>query len=65
LLLEGLDVAGTQAAAESLFRQDVLAPVLRNAIGPDGALRFFEVLLRSTSIESSAAGTQVIGYRIH
>jgi hypothetical protein len=65
LLLEGLDVAGTQAAAESLFRQDVLAPVLRNALGPDGTLRFFEVLLRSTSIESSAAGTEVIGYRIH
>jgi hypothetical protein len=65
LLLEGLDVAGTQAAAEVLFRQDALAPVLRRASRPDGSLRFFEVLLRSTSIQSSAAGTQVIAFRIH
>jgi len=65
LLLQGLDVAGTQAAAEVLFRQDALAPVLRRAARPDGSLRFFEVLLRSTSIQSSAAGTQVIASRIH
>jgi hypothetical protein len=65
LLLEGLDVAGTQAAAEVLFRQDALAPVLRRATRPDGSLRFFEILLRSTSIQSSAAGTQVIAFRIH
>jgi hypothetical protein len=65
LLLQGLDVAGTQAAAEVLFRQDALAPVLRRATRPDGSLRFFEVLLRSTSIQSSAAGTQVIAFRIH
>jgi hypothetical protein len=63
LLLQGLDVAGTQAAAEILFRQDGLAPVLRRATRPDGSLRFFEVLLRSTSIQSSAAGTQVIAFR--
>jgi|HubBroStandDraft_6_1064221.scaffolds.fasta_scaffold05230_4 hypothetical protein len=65
LLLQGLDVAGTQAAAEVLFRQDALAPVLRRATRPDGSLRFFEVLLRSTSIQSSAAGTQVLALRIH
>jgi hypothetical protein len=64
LLLQGLDVAGTQAAAEVLFRQDALAPVLRRATRPDGSLRFFEVLLRSTSIQSSAAGTQVVAFRI-
>jgi hypothetical protein len=65
LLLQGLDVAGTQAAAEVLFRQDALAPVLRRATRPDGSLGFFEVLLRSTSIQSSAAGTQVLAFRIH
>jgi hypothetical protein len=65
LLLQGLDVAGTQAAAEVLFRQDALAPVLRRATRPDGSLRFFEVLLRATSIQSSAAGTQVMAFRIH
>jgi hypothetical protein len=65
LLLQGLDVAGTQAAAETLFRQDAMASILRRATRPDGSLRFFEVLLRSTSIESSATGTQVIASRIY
>ena len=65
LLLQGLDVAGTQAAAETLFHQDAIAPVLRRATRPDGSLRNFEVLLRSTSIESNATGTQVIASRVY
>jgi hypothetical protein len=65
LLLQGLDVAGTQAAAETLFHQDAIAPVLRRATRPDGSLRNFEVLLRSTSIESNATGTSVIASRVY
>jgi hypothetical protein len=65
LLLQGLDVAGTQAAAETLFHQDAIAPVLRRATRPDGSLRYFEVLLRSTSIQSNSTGTQVIASRIY
>jgi hypothetical protein len=65
LLLQGLDVAGTQAAAETLFHQDAIAPVLRQATRPDGSLRYFEILLRSTSIESNSTGTQVIASRIY
>jgi hypothetical protein len=65
LLLQGLDVAGTQAAAETLFRDEVLAPILRRCTRADGSLRFFEVLLRSKSIQSTAAETQVIAVRIH
>ncbi len=65
LLLQGLDVAGTQAAAETLFRQSAIAPVLRRATRPDGSLRYFEVLLRSNSIDSNATGTQVIASRVY
>jgi hypothetical protein len=65
LLLQGLDVAGTQAAAEALIHSDTIAPILRRATRPDGSLRFFEILLRSTSIESNSAGTQVITSRIY
>jgi hypothetical protein len=65
LVLEGLDVAGTQAAAEMLLRPSAIDPILRSATRPDGSLRSFEVLLRSTSIESSATGTQVIASRIY
>jgi hypothetical protein len=65
LVLEGLDVAGTQAAAEMLLRPSTIDAILKSAARPDGSLRNFEVLLRSTSIESSATGTQVIASRIY
>jgi hypothetical protein len=65
LVLEGLDVAGTQAAAEMLLHPSAIDPILKSATRPDGSLRSFEVLLRSTSIESSATGTQVIASRIY
>jgi hypothetical protein len=65
LVLEGLDVAGTQAAAEMLLHPSAIAPILRRAARPDGSLRHFEVLLRSTSIESNATGTQVIASRFY
>jgi hypothetical protein len=65
LVLEGLDVAGTQATAEMLLHPSAIAPILKRATRPDGSLRYFEVLLRSTSIESNATGTQVIANRIY
>ncbi len=65
LVLQGLDVAGTQAAGETLLHPAAIAAILGRARRPDGSLRFFEILLRSTSIESSSAGTQVIGTRIY
>ena len=65
LLLQGLDVAGTQAAGEMLFHPAAIAPILRRATRPDGSLRSFEILLRSTSIESNSAGTLVIASRIY
>ena len=64
LFLEGLDVAGTQAAAQALLDQDVLAPIIRRATRPNGSLGAFEVLVRSTSIQSSAAGVQVVAFRM-
>ena len=65
LLLQGLDVAGTQAAAEALFHLEAIAPVLQRATRSNGSLRYFEILLRSTSIESNSTGTQVIASRIY
>lgn len=65
LVLQGLDVAGTQAAAEMLFQPSAIEGILKRAERPDGTLDHFEVLLRSTSIESNATGTQVIASRIY
>jgi hypothetical protein len=65
LLLQGLDVAGTQAAAETLFYPASIAPILQRAKRPDGSIRFFEVLVRSTSINWNSTDSQVIASRIH
>ncbi len=65
LVLEGLDVAGTQAAAEMLLYPSAIDPILKQATRSDRSLGSFEVLLRSTSIESNATGTQIIASRIH
>jgi hypothetical protein len=64
LLIEGLDIAGTQAASELLFSQGGIAPIVERALRKDGSLRPFEVLVRATSIQSNAAGTQIVASRI-
>jgi hypothetical protein len=65
LLLEGLDVAGTQAAAEAILQSETIAPILRRATRANGSVAPFEVLLRSTSVQANAMDTQVIASRIH
>ncbi len=65
LIVQGLDVAGTQAAGEALFRPELIAPVLKQATRADGTVRNFEILLRASSIESSATGTAIIGNRVY
>lgn len=65
LLVQGLDVAGTQAAGEALLRPELIGPILKQALRPDGSLRNFEILLRASSIESSATGTSIISTRIY
>ena len=64
LVLQGLDVAGTQAAAEALLHPTAIAPILERATRTDGSLRPFEILLRTTSIQSTATRTTVVGSRV-
>jgi hypothetical protein len=65
LLLQGLDVAGTQAAAETLFDTVAMASILQRATRSDGSIRPFEVLVRSTSINWNSTDSQIIASRIH
>ena len=65
LLLQGLDVAGTQAAAETLFDTAAMTPILQRASRSDGSIRPFEILVRSTSINWNSTDSQVIASRIH
>lgn len=63
LVIEGLDGAGTDAAASFLFSH-ALRPVLSSARRPDGSLHNFEVLLETTAVDSHATETQIIAQRI-
>ena len=65
LVLEGLDQAGTQAAAEMLLYPSQIDPILKEATRADGSLRPFEVLLRSNSIDANSTDTQVIASRVY
>jgi hypothetical protein len=65
LILQGLDVAGTQAAGEAIIHPSAIEPILKRATRPDGSLRYFEILLRTTSIESNAMNTYVVCSRIY
>jgi hypothetical protein len=64
LVLQGLDVAGTQAAAEALLHPTAIAPILKQATRADGTLRSFEILLRTTSIQGASTRTTVVGSRV-
>jgi hypothetical protein len=65
LLLEGLDVAGTQAAEEAILDPNIITPILERSTQQDGSLRHFEMLLRSRSIQSNPTATEVIASRIY
>jgi hypothetical protein len=65
LLIQGLDMAGTQAAAELLFHESAIGPILSQAALPSGMLRSFEVLLQTTSIGSNAPSARIIATRFY
>jgi hypothetical protein len=65
LVIEGLNMAATQAAADTLFNAPVIEPVLREAMLPNGELRPFEVLIETTSVGATAPGAQIIAFRMH
>jgi hypothetical protein len=65
LIIQGLNMAATQAAADTLFNAGEIQPVLRQAVLPDGTLRPFELLVETTSIGATAPGAQIIATRFY
>jgi hypothetical protein len=63
LMLQGLDMAGTQAAAQSLLDSTVLMDVWRQSNACDTSDASFEVLLGTTSISSNAGTSRVLATR--
>jgi hypothetical protein len=65
LIVQGLNMAATQGAAEMLFNTSVIQPVLRRATLPGGALRPFELLVETASIGATAPEARIIASRIY
>lgn len=65
LIVEGLTMAGTQAAVETLFKESAMAPTLRQARDAHGNLRPFEMLIETRSFESSAPQSVVLTTRVY
>lgn len=63
LIIQGLNMAATQAAADTLFRADVMKPILKEATGPNGTLGPFELLIKTSSIGAIDPGSQIIATR--
>jgi hypothetical protein len=64
LLVEGVNMAGTQAAGEFLLSPQKMKPMLERARNAQGKLRPFEILLETTSIGSSASTSIPLCMRI-
>jgi len=63
ILLEGLNMAGTQAAADFLLNRQAMAPILRKAQRVDGTIQPFEILLETSSIGANAPQARVVAER--
>lgn len=65
LILQGLNMAGTQAAADILFNSAQIEPVLKHAALLDGSLKPFELLFETTSIGASAPDARILSTRFY
>jgi len=63
ILVEGLNMAGTQAAADFLLNDRTISPILKKATQADGTLQPFELLLEANSIGANAPEARVIAER--
>ncbi len=64
LIIEGLTMAGTQAASDILFNSDAMLPVLRRAKTPNGLIQPFELLIETRSFGSNAPQATIIASRV-
>jgi hypothetical protein len=63
VIVEGLNMAGTQAAGDFLLNDRTISPILKKATQADGTLQPFELLLEANSIGANAPEARVIAER--
>jgi hypothetical protein len=59
LLVEGTTVAGIDAATEFLFNDRTMGPILKEAAGPNGRMKGFEILLETANVANSGVSAVV------
>jgi hypothetical protein len=62
LLIEGISMSGTEAAMDFVDDDARLLPFLNQIRRPDGTLPYFEVLLETHNMGSSAVRSQVLAW---
>jgi len=65
ILIEGVNMAGTQAAGDFLLSPEEMRPMLERALDAQGNLQPFEILLETSSIGAAASRFKVLSERIH
>jgi hypothetical protein len=64
LLIEGVNMAGTQAAGEFLLNPAQMQAALERAKGPNGVIRPFEILIATDNIAANASQPHVLSERV-
>jgi len=64
LIIQGLNMAATEAAADILFDSQAMKLVLKEASLPNGSLRPFELLIETSSIGATNPGARIIATRL-
>ena len=65
LILEGLSMAGTEAAVDLAMDDGKLLPILENIRKPNGSLPHVEMLLESDTLGESAGPARVVAVHLH
>jgi hypothetical protein len=65
LIVEGLTMAGTQAATDILFNPEQMQSVLEKASAGNGKLKPFELLIETRSFGSSSPQANILARRIY
>jgi hypothetical protein len=65
LLVEGLTMAGTQAAVDTLFSRNMMYPLLDQFKNADGSLNSFEILIETKSFGSDSPQATVVATRVY
>jgi hypothetical protein len=65
LILQGLNMAATQAAADVVFNPELIRSILQQATLPNGRLRPFELLVETSSVGATDPEAQIISTRFY